>query len=244
MSCPPSVPLAPNTSALLISAMLTIIGDCRGVPPPPRVLNRFGDTTNGEGIPWGKPWDRQRISGKLRRKFMSVPLGGKLFSAWTMVLPGGWRLLLLSSVSLLAADAGGDSTARLTPAAAGPYRVDGSRILDAKGRPYLVRGTELPTLTIKPADIAGDGKEFGAFSASSWISIRQRLNMNAVRLPVSPIEYEESRVYRDRVAEVVESANRFELLVILAADPADALSPQALAHFWARCASEFKNYPN
>src|SRR5450759_6025495 len=34
-----------------------------------RVLNRFGDTTNVERVPWGKPWDRQPISGKLRRKF-------------------------------------------------------------------------------------------------------------------------------------------------------------------------------
>ena len=161
-----------------------------------------------------------------------------------MVLPGGLRLLLFSSVSLLAANAGGDPIARLTPAAAGPYRVDGNRILDAKGLPYLLRGTELPTLTIRPADIAGDGKEFGAFSASSLISIRQRLNMNAVRLPVSPVEYEESGAYRARAQEVVESANRFELLVILAADPASPLSPRALAHFWTRCASEFKSYPN
>src|ERR1019366_5284584 len=29
--------------------------------------------TNAQRIPWGKPWDRQRISGKPRRKFMSVP---------------------------------------------------------------------------------------------------------------------------------------------------------------------------
>ena len=161
-----------------------------------------------------------------------------------MIYPRGWRLLLLSSVLLLAANAGGDSTARLTSAAAGPYRVDGNRILDAKGHPYLVRGTELPTLTLKLADIAGDGKEFGAFSPSSLVSIRQRLNMNAVRLPVIPTEYEASAAYRNRVAEVVASANRFELLVILAADPADPISPEALARFWARCAGEFKGHPN
>jgi len=57
----------------------------------------------------------------------------------------------------------------------------------AKGRPFLVRGTELPTLTLSRADIAGDGKEFGAFSASGLISIRQRLNMNAVRRKTAPI---------------------------------------------------------
>ena len=112
----------------------------------------------------------------------------------------GLRLLLLGSVSLWGANRGGDSTPRLTPAVAGPYRVDGNRILDAKGRPYLVRGTELPTLTDNPEDIAGNAQGFGAFSASALISIRQRLNMNAVRLPVSPRQYEESGGYRARVA--------------------------------------------
>ena len=161
-----------------------------------------------------------------------------------MVFPWGLCLVLLSSVALWGANGGGEPTPRLTLAAAGPYRVDGNRIVDAKGRRYLVRGTELPTLTLETADIAGDGKEFGAFSASSLISIRQRLNMNAVRLPVSPREYEESGGYRARAAEVVGSANRFELLVILAADPGEQISGEALAHFWTRCAGDFKSYPN
>jgi uncharacterized protein (TIGR03437 family) len=160
------------------------------------------------------------------------------------ILQSGLRLLLLSSVWLLGANAGGDSPARLTPAAAGPYRIDGNRILDSKDRPYLLRGTELPPLTLSQADIAGDGKELGAFSPSALISIRQRLNMNAVRLPVSPLAFEASEVYRARVREVVESANRFELLVILAADPVEQLSAQALAQFWERCASAFKGHPN
>src|ERR1019366_7884286 len=142
----------------------------------------------------------------------SPPGNGNLFSAWAMIFPRGLCLVLLSSVSLLGAKAGGESTPQLTPAAAGPY--------------------------------PGDGKEFGAFSASSLISIRQRLNMNAVRLPVSAREYEDSSAYRARVREVVESANRFELLVILAADSANPLAEEALAHFWERCAGDFKSYPN
>src|ERR1039458_10799631 len=93
----------------------------------------------------------------------------------------GLRLLLLGSVSLWGANRGGDSTARLTPAAAGPYRIDGNRIPDSKDRPYLVRGTELPTLTLSRADIAGNGKEFGAFSPSALISIRHPLRANAAR---------------------------------------------------------------
>ena len=122
-------------------------------------------------------------------------------------LCGVTRVSLLTAVSLLQASGGVDSTPRLTPAASGPYQIDGNRILDARGRAYLVRGTELPTLTLKASDIAGDGKEFGAFSPSSLISIRQRLNMNAVRLPVKPSEYQENSAYRARLLEVVESAN-------------------------------------
>ena len=37
------------------------------------MLNRFGETTNGQPVPLGKPWDRQPNSGKLRRKLVSVP---------------------------------------------------------------------------------------------------------------------------------------------------------------------------
>src|ERR1039458_3193405 len=39
----------------------------------PGALNRFGDTTNAQPVPLGKPWDRQPNSGKLRRKLVSVP---------------------------------------------------------------------------------------------------------------------------------------------------------------------------
>ncbi len=171
-------------------------------------------------------------------------IGGNLFSACAMVFPGGLRVLLLGSISLAAVREGGGSIARLTAAPAGPYRVSGNRILDSTGHPYLVRGTELPPVTLKTSDIAGDGREFGAFSASSLVTIRQRLNMNAVRLPVSARKYERSCAYRARVAEVVRSANRFELLAILSTDAADEVSPPELATFWARCAGEFRSYPN
>ena len=143
------------------------------------------------------------------------------------------RFALLCSVCFAAGPA-----PRLTLAVAGPYHVEGSRIVDSAGRTYLVRGTEMPTLTLKTFDIAGDGKEFGAFSLSSFITIRQRLNMNAVRLPVSGPSYEESEAYRERVREVVRRANRFELLVILAAEGENDV------RFWSRCADRFKANPN
>ena len=144
-----------------------------------------------------------------------------------------WGSILLLAGSLWAA------APQLTPPATGPYRVEGNRILNARGAVYLARGTEMPTLTLDAAETAGNGKELGAFSASAFVSIRQRLNMNAVRLPVSAPLYEQSAAYRVRVAEVIRSANHFELLVILAADPGDAP-----AHFWERCAGDFKDFPN
>src|ERR1039457_4933746 len=38
-----------------------------------RGLNRYGDNSWAQRFPWGKPWDRQPISGKLRLKLVSVP---------------------------------------------------------------------------------------------------------------------------------------------------------------------------
>src|SRR5258708_6651259 len=144
-------------------------------------------------------------------------------------------LLLLFSCAPFAA---GGAAPRITSATAGPYGVEDNRILDAKGRPYLVRGTEMPAVTLQASDFAGNGKEFGPFSRSSFSTIRHRLNMNAIRLPVSAPLYEENPNYRTRVAEAVRGANRFELLVILAADGENGIP------FWAHCAGQFKDNPN
>jgi len=131
-------------------------------------------------------------------------------------------------------------SAQLTPATNGPYHVSGNRILDSAGRPYLARGTELPELTLKASDIAGDGLRFGAFSPSSLVSIRQRLNMNAVRLPLDSQVFLKSAVYRERALGVVRTANHFELLVILATESA----PESPVRFWQLCAEAFKSFPN
>jgi len=141
------------------------------------------------------------------------------------------NLLLAGCVSLAAAA----SAPRITPATRGPYHIEAQRIVDALGHAYLVRGTEMPRVTLKAEDFSGDGKEFGPFSPSSFATIRQRLNMNAVRLPVSAALYEENADYRARVEHAVRRANRFELLVILASDTENDF------HFWAQCATQFKD---
>jgi hypothetical protein len=78
-----------------------------------------------------------------------------------------------------------------------------------------------------------NGKHIFVGSKPRWFTISDDLP-----------QYEEHADYRARVKEVIRSANRFELLVILAADTANQLSPDALPHFWAKCAAEFKTNPN
>jgi cytochrome c peroxidase len=113
----------------------------------------------------------------------------------------------------------------ITPPPSGPYHVEGNRILDAAGHPYLVRGTQLPPVTLDPPS------DYGPFSGTTFITIRQRLNMNAVRLPVDTRQYESNAAYRARVKELVQQANQFELLVIL-----ECASAQP--------AADFKTNPN
>jgi len=127
----------------------------------------------------------------------------------------------------------------VTPAPNGPYRVNGNRVLDNEGRVYVARGTELPAVTGDRSDLDGSGGAFGPLSGTALITIRQRLNMNAVRLPVLPRAYEADARYRDSVRRVVDLANQLELLVILTAGPRDS-SPE----FWGTIAEDFRSHQN
>src|SRR5581483_5915571 len=81
--------------------------------------------------------------------------------------------------------------AGITPAAAGPFHVDHNRIVDTRGRAFLMRGTQLTDFRLETAaaDIRpGGGKngaDFGPHSATSLSAIRLRFNMNTVRIPVN-----------------------------------------------------------
>jgi uncharacterized protein (TIGR03437 family) len=160
------------------------------------------------------------------------------------LLRGAGCLGMFTSALLAATGAGNTAILQFTLAPSGPYRVIGNRILDSHGNPYLVRGTALPPLTLNAPPAAGEIPGFGPFSASAFITIRQRMNMNAVRLPVNAREYEESPRYRAWAQEVVRRANRFELLAILAEEPLNRLAGSADFSFWAHCASDFKDNPN
>jgi hypothetical protein len=130
----------------------------------------------------------------------------------------------------------------LTTPTRGPYTISGNQILDSRGRPFLIRGTRLAPLSADPADLDGTTSTFGPHSLTTLVTIRQRLNMNAVRLPLDPALFLSDPAYRLRVNRIAAGANRFELLVILeAVKPA---SPEALASVWLLCATQFRGNPN
>src|ERR1035441_9625473 len=58
---------------LPLNAMAAILVLHEIAAHPTGVLNRFGGTTNGQHIARGKPWDRQPVSGKLRRNLGVSP---------------------------------------------------------------------------------------------------------------------------------------------------------------------------
>ena len=139
---------------------------------------------------------------------------------------GFWLLSLACALSCQAAES---AIPKITPAPSGPYHIRGNRILDASGHEYLVRGTQLAPITLDESE---------PFSGTTLITIRQRLNMNAVRLRVNAPQYVTDERYRARVKEIVQQANRFELLAIL--------EPQleSTRSFWAVCAADLKTSPN
>src|ERR1700761_4152808 len=125
----------------------------------------------------------------------------------------------------------------VTPAPAGPYHVEGSRLIDSHGRPYLLNGTRLAQVSASDSDLNGMPGYFGALSATTIVTIRQRLNMNAVRLPVDAALYVEDAAYRRRTRMVVETSNHLELLVVLEAST-------AAPDFWAMAARDFRESPD
>ena len=135
-------------------------------------------------------------------------------------------------IVLLVVSAAGRQAVTLAPE--GPFRISGNSIVDRRGRPFLIRGTALPEL--RAGTSLADGL-FDPFSSTVLSVIRQRWNMNAVRLPVSLADFESDPAYLERIAEVLKRANRVELLVILAPGRGNQDA------FWPRCAEFFRNSP-
>lgn len=129
------------------------------------------------------------------------------------------------------------SSPRLTAIPAGPFHVDGRRIVDAAGREFLIRGTQLPQFNVPLPEPA---RGFGADSSTTLSGILQRWNMNAVRVPVRVADALQGTSYLEALRDTVRRANQVQLLVILTAEPL----PEQAAEFWGRCAGYFRDDVN
>jgi hypothetical protein len=151
------------------------------------------------------------------------------------------HLVVLAGFVLTCHSKASEAVPALTPGPNGPYRIEGSRILDRQGREYLIRGTRAAPLAPDRAVEKSSAAAYGPLSATVLITIRQRLNMNAVRIPISPAVYLASPAYRGWTRRLVRLVNQLELLGILEAseEAADAARP-----FWSMLAADFRRNPN
>ena len=120
----------------------------------------------------------------------------------------------------------------IRPAARERLTVAGNRLVDEHGEAILLQGTQAPV----DLDLARAGTMFS--------TLRQRWNMNMVRLPVSVTRGERDPAYLPLITEFVRRANQAELYVILAAVEEDAPLPtQRSVDFWKRWAAHFRDHP-
>jgi uncharacterized protein (TIGR03437 family) len=125
----------------------------------------------------------------------------------------------------------------VTPATHGPYRIVRNTILDAGSRPFLVRGTH----TAQLRDDSENDDGFDPLSGTALVTIRHRLNMNAVRVALDPGRYLSSEKYRGRVDRLIRSANDLGLLVIV---EASSQADDSLNRFWSLTAARLRSEPD
>ena len=87
---------------------------------------------------------------------------------------------------------------------------------------------------MRPDEGREDG--FGPLSATALVTVRQRLNMNAIRVRLDAGEDLRSQDYRARADRVLHLANDLELLAIVDGDPDE--------RFWTQLAARLKDEPN
>ena len=134
---------------------------------------------------------------------------------------------------------------KLTAVPKGPIHVERNRLVDSDGQPFLIRGTQLPEFRTRPPAGRAEAVEgFGPHSSTVFSTIRQRWNMNAVRLPLNLLDFESAPKFFQAAGEVVRRANDLELMVILSAsDSAETVPAEILVRFWRDCSTFFKDYP-
>jgi uncharacterized protein (TIGR03437 family) len=133
---------------------------------------------------------------------------------------------------LFAASSLGFAQLTIKPVVTGGLHVEGNKLIDGAGRELTLQGTEAPI------DLGLD------YAGTMFSTIRQRWNMNMVRLPISVERSERDPAYPAHVAELVRRANQSELFVIFVAVEEGATLPtQRTLAFWSKWAAHFRDSP-
>jgi uncharacterized protein (TIGR03437 family) len=117
----------------------------------------------------------------------------------------------------------------------GAMHVEGNHIVDSAGQIIILRGAEIPGLET--------GADSDTLTPETFGAMRQRFNMNALRLPVSSAIAARDPLYLTRVATIVKQANTAGLVTILADYGAAPLPDPSEIPFWRSVASLFKDNP-
>ncbi len=141
-------------------------------------------------------------------------------------------LALFCSISFLAVAQHG-----INPIPIGPMHREGNRIVDSAGQTIVLRGAEIPGL-----NLGAPNADTLALSPTTFSTMRQRFNMNALRLPVVSSIAAGDPLYLTRAAEIVREAKQAGLVVILAEYGTGMPTPEEIG-FWHTYASYFKNNP-
>jgi uncharacterized protein (TIGR03437 family) len=128
------------------------------------------------------------------------------------------------------------------PTPKAPYRVQGSILIDADRNQFLLNGVQMLGLSYADPDEV-QAASVMALNTHTFRVIRQRWNLNTVRLAINPAIWErDGQVYMDRIAGAVRLANAENLVVNLAASVGALPGPEMTA-FWSALASELRDTP-
>ncbi|MDR3700632.1 MAG: di-heme enzyme [Candidatus Sulfopaludibacter sp.] len=153
---------------------------------------------------------------------------------WCRTPLGPWLAASCFALTVYARSPGPQT---LTAVPQGAIHVDVNRLVDSAGHSFLIRGTALPEFrTLLPADGADTPLGFSPYSSTVFGTIRQRRNMNAVRIPLSLADYAGDPDYLRAVADAIRRANGLELTVILSAPTSDPA-------FWRECSAFLRDCP-
>jgi uncharacterized protein (TIGR03437 family) len=131
----------------------------------------------------------------------------------------------------------------VNPVPIGAMHAQGNRIVDSAGQTIILRGAEIPGLNLTGVTPAMQAIYNQTLSPTTFSTMRQRFNMNALRLPIASSIAGRDPLYLSRVATIVKQANVAGLVVILAEYGPSNLPVASEIDFWHTWAGYFKNNP-